>query len=170
MIKSVRVIGLSFAFLAAGLISACGDSSQSEATPPESATPAPAPVAAESAPVAAEPVDMSGLPAPYNTADYDVGRRLFRQCQACHLVAADAGHRVGPNLHGLFTRSAGALEDFKYSDALTSAEFEWTPEQLDAWLANPKSFLPGNRMVFAGVPQEDRRQNLIAYLLVETAK
>ncbi|HRE45793.1 MAG TPA: cytochrome c family protein, partial [Terricaulis sp.] len=76
---------------------------------------------------------------------------------------------VGPNLHGVFTREIGALEGFSYSPAVQAANFIWTPEQLDHWLENPRSFLPGNRMAFAGIRDETKRRDLIAYLLVTTA-
>ena len=105
-----------------------------------------------------------------NEADYNRGRRQFATCRSCHLIEEGAPHRVGPNLHGIFGSAAGAKEDFRYSKALEEAGFEWTPEQLDAWLANPKEFLPGNRMTFPGIAKPDQRRDLIAYLLVETAK
>ena len=121
----------------------------------------------------AEPENIASpfadLPAPYNEADYDRGRRQFATCRSCHLIKEGAPHRVGPNLYGMFGRTAGTIEDFRYSKALEEAGFEWTPEKLDAWLANPKEFLPGNRMTFPGIAKPDQRRNLIAYLLVETA-
>lgn len=113
---------------------------------------------------------IEALPAPYNTADYNKGRRQYSTCRSCHLLAEGSGHRVGPNLHGMFGRKIGALEGFKYSKAVQEADFEWTPEKLDAWLASPRKFLPGNRMTFAGISNETQRKNLIAYLMVETNK
>lgn len=110
---------------------------------------------------------MAALPAPYNEADYKSGQRVFKQCATCHRLDPKDGHRVGPNLHGFFGREAGSLDDFKYSKALAEADFTWTPEQMEAWLAGPKKFLPGNRMSFAGVPRESQRHDVIAYLLIE---
>ena len=149
-------------------------SASTPAAEPTDEAPATAPTEAAptgdsaAAPAADNPV--AALAAPYNTADYDQGRRQFAKCRSCHLIDEGAGHRVGPNLHGVFDRSIGALEDFKYSKAALEADFQWTPEQLDNWLANPKQFLPGNRMTFAGIANEEQRKNLIAYLLVETSK
>ena len=75
---------------------------------------------------------------------------------------------IGPNLFGFFGNEAAAVEGFDYSQALSEADFTWTPRALDAWLAEPSRFLPGNRMTFAGVSGESDRANLIAYLLVAT--
>jgi len=130
----------------------------------DAATPAQSPAPADE--IAA--IDLSALPAPYNAADWDAGRRQFRRCGSCHTVAADGGNRVGPNLHGMFGRNVGTAENFDYSAAMENADFVWTPEQLDAWLANPREFLPGNRMSFVGLRNEEDRVNVIAYLLLET--
>lgn len=75
---------------------------------------------------------------------------------------------VGPNLHSIFGREAGSLEGFRYSDALKSANLIWTPEHIDQWLANPKTYLPGNNMSFVGVRKPSDRQAVIAYLMLES--
>lgn len=111
--------------------------------------------------------EIAELPAPYNEASYDAGRRVFAQCRSCHVVAEDAPHRVGPNLHEVFGREVGTAEGFNYSNALQEADFVWDADHLDHWLANPQTFLPGNRMAFAGVRNETQRRDLIAYLMVE---
>lgn len=127
-------------------------------------TPAAAPVAAPADPSA----EFASLPAPYNTADYARGRRTWKLCQSCHITAEGGGNLVGPNLHGVFGRQAGSLEGFAYSDALASADFIWTPDKVDHWLENPRTFLAGNRMTFAGVRKPEDRTAVIAYLMVET--
>jgi len=86
------------------------------------------------------------------------------------MLDPDAGNLVGPNLHGMFERNAGALEGYGFSKVLQEADFAWTAEKLDEWLANPNSFLPGNNMSFTGVRRERDRVAVVAYLLVETAK
>ncbi len=111
---------------------------------------------------------FAALPAPFNTANYDVGKRTFRLCQSCHLIEEGAGNRVGPNLYGMFDRKVGELEGFNYSRALIEADFDWTPQQLEQWLADPRGFLPGNRMSFAGVRRPDDRTAVIAYIMLES--
>ena len=103
------------------------------------------------------------------SADYMRGKRAFQgRCSACHTLAADSGDIAGPNLWGVFERSAGAKEGFGYSDTLRAADFAWTPERLDAWLADPKGYLPGNIMgIPEPVPQADRA-NILHFMLIET--
>jgi len=90
------------------------------------------------------------------------------QCSSCHSLAEGGPTLLGPNLYGMFDRKVGEHEGFDYSKALQDADFEWTPEQLDQWLASPRNFLPGNRMSFAGVPREDQRAAIVAYVMSET--
>ncbi len=111
---------------------------------------------------------MSALPPPFADADYEAGRRLAAQCRSCHLLTADGPGRVGPPLGGVFGRRAGSVEGFAYSEAMKNANFAWDAERLDQWLANPRDFLPGNRMSFPGVPNVQDRTNLIAFLMIET--
>ena len=107
--------------------------------------------------------------APYADADLRNGERLAQICRACHVFANGGANMLGPSLRGIFGAPAGAREGFAYSQALGSAGFVWTPRALDAWLAQPGRFLPGNRMVFAGVSGASDRRDLIAYLLQATA-
>ncbi|MDZ7643492.1 MAG: hypothetical protein U5K76_04205 [Woeseiaceae bacterium] len=105
----------------------------------------------------------------YAGASAELGTRLLTQCRACHSLAADAPHRLGPNLHGVFGRPVGTAEGYGYTQALRNADFTWTPRALDAWLANPTRFLPGNAMAYAGLRHEEDRDALIAALLRATA-
>lgn len=144
-------------------LAACGPSPQSDAPQTPAAAPAPQ--------VSNEEMQarIAALPAPYNEASYEGGRRVFAQCRSCHTIDAGDGNRVGPNLHGVFGREIGTAEGFTYSQAVQDANFVWNAEQLDHWLANPQTFLPGNRMAFAGVRNEEQRRDVIAYLMAETA-
>ena len=107
--------------------------------------------------------------APYAEADLVNGGRQAQVCRACHALAAGGSNMLGPSLHGIFGTPAGSREGFEYSQALRSAGFVWTPRALNAWLVQPGRFLPGNRMVFAGVSGASDRRDLIAYLLQATS-
>ncbi len=111
---------------------------------------------------------LATLPAPYNTGNLDSGKQTFALCQSCHTITQGGPNKTGPNLYGVFGRVAGTHEGFKYSDAVKAAGFQWDAAKLDAWLASPKTFLPGNRMTFVGLQDEQKRRDLIAYLKVET--
>lgn len=97
--------------------------------------------------------------------DADRGRLVFGSCRTCHLPDKGAGNHNGPNLYSVFGRKAGTREGFLYySDEMKNAGFEWTPELLDLWLANPGGFLPNSTMIFPGVKDAQRRADLIEYL------
>ena len=76
---------------------------------------------------------------------------------------------IGPALYGFFGTEVGTRAGFEYSAVMRNADFVWTPAAVDAWLAQPGRFLPGNRMTFAGVADADDRNDLIAYLLEVTS-
>lgn len=91
------------------------------------------------------------------------GEAFFKDCAACHKLAAGA-NEVGPSLHGLFSRRAGELSDFRYSPAMKRSGVTWTAETLDRYLADPQAFIPANRMPYAGLSNAGDRADLIAYL------
>ena len=101
-------------------------------------------------------------------ADITRGELLSLACQACHTLGAGQVHLVGPNLFGVFGRVSAGKDGFEYSPTLRSAELLWTPATLEAWLADPAAFLPGNDMVFAGYNSATDRRDLVAFLLHKT--
>eukprot|EP00274_Cyanoptyche_gloeocystis_P004123 CAMPEP_0196655316 /NCGR_PEP_ID=MMETSP1086-20130531/5072_1 /TAXON_ID=77921 /ORGANISM="Cyanoptyche gloeocystis , Strain SAG4.97" /LENGTH=184 /DNA_ID=CAMNT_0041987563 /DNA_START=122 /DNA_END=676 /DNA_ORIENTATION=- len=93
------------------------------------------------------------------------GEKIFKQrCLQCHIVEKGAGHRTGPNLYGLLGRVAGTMDKYAYSTANKSSGVTWTEDSLFEYLLNPKKYIPGTKMNFAGLKKEDERADLIAYL------
>lgn len=103
----------------------------------------------------------------YAAADVSEGPGLFRKCSACHKVEAGA-NGAGPYLHNIVGREVGAASGFSaYSGALSEAADVWTPENLNAFLENPKGFASGTTMNFAGFDDVEDRANLIAWLATQ---
>ncbi len=99
--------------------------------------------------------------------DAGVGQDLFYTCAACHEVGNGARNRVGPVLNDIVGRRAATRDGYAYSRAMKEKGAEglvWTPESLDAYLANPRVFVRGTRMAYAGLRDAERRSDLIAYL------
>jgi cytochrome c len=91
------------------------------------------------------------------------GEARFQDCAACHRLEADV-NSVGPSLHGIFTRKAGELADFRYSSAMKRSDIVWTPETLNTFISDPQAMVPANRMPYAGMANAGDRADLIAYL------
>ncbi len=93
------------------------------------------------------------------------GERLFnQQCKACHTLDKDGARSVGPNLHGLIGRKAGATEGFSSSDAMKSSGIVWDDKTLVEYLKDPKGRVPGTKMVYVGLRQEAQQADMVAFL------
>lgn len=101
---------------------------------------------------------------PAMAADADAGKAVFTRCKVCHTVEAGGRNAVGPNLHGLFGRKAGALDNFVYSDAMKNSGVVWNDETLTRYLQDPRGFIPGDRMAFPGIRDVAQLADLLAYL------
>lgn len=155
------------AILAAAMVATgCGEagSGGAPAPAPSASSPGATPVVATVDRSAA----LSALPAPYSEANLDNGRRVFARCRSCHTLPEGGATLTGPNLYGVFGRQAGAQPGYRYSDALQAAGFAWDGQRLDQWLENPRTYLVGTKMSFAGIPDAADRRDVIAFLKVET--
>ena len=92
------------------------------------------------------------------------GKQAFARCAMCHTVNKGGANRLGPNLFGITGRKAAAVKGFFYSPAMKRSNLVWTAQNLDDYIKKPGVKIPGNRMAFAGIPQNGMRADLVAYL------
>jgi cytochrome c len=92
------------------------------------------------------------------------GESAAKKCAACHSFDKGGANLVGPNLYDIVGRAIGGVDGFNYSAALKGKGGEWTYESLDGFLKNPKEYIPGNKMAFAGLKKAEERAALISYL------
>lgn len=97
------------------------------------------------------------------TGDAAKGKTVFYKCLSCHSVK-EGENKLGPSLYGIVGRQAGSIEGFNYSDANKNSGITWTEDVMFAYLENPQAYIPGTRMIFPGLPAEQDRADVIAYL------
>ena len=98
------------------------------------------------------------------SADISKGENAAKKCAACHTFGKGEPNRVGPNIYGVVGRDRASVPNFNYSAALKGKPGKWTVEDLNAFLANPRGFVPGTTMSFAGLPRGSERADVIAYM------
>ena len=108
---------------------------------------------------------LMGLSTATNAQDAENGAKVFKKCMACHTI--EDQNKIGPSLKGIVGRKAASVEGFKYSDAMLAKGAEgviWDEATLAAYLPDPKAFVPGTKMTFAGLKNPEDVANLIAFL------
>ena len=137
---------------------------QTAAAPPPAQAPA-APASPAPAPSAGG-FDAKAVAAMIATASVDDGAAVFRKCATCHANKKDAPSTVAPNLWNIVGRPKASLADYqgKYSDGMKAKGGEWSYESLAEFVHKPKGYVPGTKMIFAGINDKGEIANLIAYL------
>ena len=106
-------------------------------------------------------IDISSLMA---LGDLTHGEKVFKKCAACHSIVKGGKNNIGPALYNVVGRKVGAVNDYKYSKALSTYEKEWTFEELNGYLIKPAKWIKGTKMAFAGLRKEKDRASVILYL------
>jgi cytochrome c len=96
--------------------------------------------------------------------DAAAGEKVFAQCKACHQIGESAKNAVGPVLNGVIGRPAGSVEGYNYSPANKGSGLTWDEATFRDYIKDPKAKVPGTKMIFAGVKDEKRVSDLVAYL------
>ncbi len=138
------------AIAAVALLSACGSQPAEESTP-----------AAEEAAVTES--NTTGT----EVASADARPAAWAQCAACHAIAKDAPHGLGPNLFGVAGTKAGELAGYQFSPAMKASGLTWDEATLDKYLENPRALVPGTKMSFAGIADATKRKELVTWLLTQ---
>ena len=96
--------------------------------------------------------------------DVAAGKTSFNKCLACHAIGEGAKNKVGPALNGLDGRKSGTFEGYSYSEANKNSGITWGKDVFLEYIKDPKAKIPGTKMVFAGIKNENEANNLWAYV------
>jgi len=113
----------------------------------------------EAAPAPSEPIEKL-----LQTASVEKGEVAAKKCASCHTFEKNGPNKVGPNLYDIVNRERASHAGFNYSAAMKGKPGKWTFQDLNTYLMNPKAFVPGTAMSFAGLPKDSERADLIDYL------
>jgi cytochrome c len=104
------------------------------------------------------------IPSLAQAQDVASGEKVFAQCKACHQIGENAKNAVGPILNGLIGRKAGTIAGYTYSQANKNSGITWDDETFTTYIKDPKAKVPGTKMIFPGVKDEQKVKDLLAYL------
>jgi cytochrome c len=107
---------------------------------------------------------LMAAPAAALAQDAANGEKVYAQCRACHQVGETAKNGVGPLLNGLFGRKSGTIEGYSYSEANKNSGITWDEAVFAEYIKDPRAKIPGTKMIYAGLKDEGRIKDLIAYL------
>ena len=152
------------------LVAACSGGGSENKEPAKTAeveapatVPAIPPAAPAGPPVATDFTTLDGTTFASFTGDAAAGKLVFAQCRTCHVT--DAGvNKTGPSLNGIIGSKSGSVPGFAYSPANARIGVTWTKEKLFQYLEKPQRVVPKTKMIFAGLPDAQKRANIIAYL------
>ena len=108
-----------------------------------------------------EEIDIAALLA---LGDLETGAKVWKKCSACHVVEKGGANKIGPALYGVLGRKVAAIDDYKYSKALTDYNKEWTFQEMNGYLKKPQTWIKGTKMSFAGLRKEKDRASVILFL------
>jgi cytochrome c len=106
----------------------------------------------------------AAVPTNFAAGDVAKGAETFKKCASCHSITPGGANGIGPNLHGVMGKKHGAVGGFAYSAGMLAKPGNWDFEGMDAWLKNPKKYVEGTKMSFAGLSKPEDRANVIVYL------
>ena len=107
---------------------------------------------------------IAAVSVPAMAQDAQKGKTVFNVCLACHTIGPGAQNKIGPELNGLDGRKAGTVSNFDYSDANKSSGIVWNEETFEDYIKNPAAKVPGTKMIFPGIKNEQQEKDLWAYI------
>ena len=159
MVNAKAIAGL---LALSAMLVACSGGSEGE-TDTSAQAESTAPAAPAAPPAATDVSTLDGTTFANFTGNTANGKQVFAQCRTCHVT--DAGvNKIGPSLHNIIGRMAGTAPGYTYSAANAGAGFVWTKEKLYQFLEKPQRVIPQTKMIYAGLPDAQKRADLIAYL------
>ncbi len=172
--STLRVGAIALSMVSALTLAACSSekpAATNTAAPTDvaAAPAAPAAPAAAAAPAADNTDTLTGVKLASYTGDAAKGETAFITCKTCHAIEAGV-NKIGPSLAGVVGRKASSIAGYTYSAANHASGITWTPEKLFQYLENPQRVVPGTKMAFAGIPDPQKRADVIAYLQANSGK